>query len=168
MGVLRMLRAAVIVLFFALLPAQARAEARIALLIGNQAYKPKVGVLKNPHEDVALVGAALKQLGFQVTILKDAGYRDLDIAIKRFITDVRSKGKGAISFFYYSGHGAANPDTQINYLIPVIAGPPVATITPQSSAWHPSISVASRLFGAPASRKRLPLQIEPSDAVDEQ
>jgi uncharacterized caspase-like protein len=73
---------------------------------------------------VALVGAALKKLGFQVTILKDAGYRDLDIAIKRFITDVHSKGKGAISFFYYSGHGAANPDTQINYLIPVDVADP--------------------------------------------
>jgi hypothetical protein len=44
------------------------------LLIGNQVYTPKVGRLKNPHEDVALVGAALKQLGFQVTILKEADY----------------------------------------------------------------------------------------------
>jgi formylglycine-generating enzyme required for sulfatase activity len=119
-----MLRAAVILLFLAQLPSQVCAQARIALLIGNQAYTPKVGVLRNPHEDVALVGAALKQLGFQVTILKDAGYRDLDIAIKRFIADVRSKGRGAISFFYYSGHGAASPDTQINYLIPVDVADP--------------------------------------------
>jgi formylglycine-generating enzyme required for sulfatase activity len=119
-----MLRAAVILLFLGLLPSQLCAEARIALLIGNQVYTSKVGVLRNPHEDVALVGAALKQLGFQVTILKDAGYRDLDVAIKRFIVDVRSKGRGAISFFYYSGHGAANPDTQINYLIPVDVADP--------------------------------------------
>jgi uncharacterized caspase-like protein len=119
-----MLRAAVILLFLALLPSHVCAEARIALLIGNQVYTPKVGVLRNPHEDVALIGAALKQLGFQVTILKDAGYRDLDVAIKRFIADVRSKGRGAISFFYYSGHGAANPDTQINYLIPVDVADP--------------------------------------------
>src|SRR5262249_38109783 len=123
-GALRMLLAAVILLLLALLPSQVCAQARTALLIGNQAYTPKVGVLRNPHEDVALVGAALKRLGFQVTILKDAGYRDLDIAIKRFIADVRSKGRGAISFFYYSGHGAANPDTQINYLIPVDAAAP--------------------------------------------
>jgi uncharacterized caspase-like protein len=86
-----MLRAVVIVLLFVLLPSHGRAEARIALLIGNQHYNPKVGVLRNPHEDVALVGAALKQLGFHVTILQDVGYRDLDIAIKHFITDVRSK-----------------------------------------------------------------------------
>src|SRR5262245_44351557 len=102
-----MLRAAVILLFLALLPSYVHAEARIALLIGNQVYTPKVGVLRNPHEDVALVGTALKQLGFQVTILKDAGYRDLDIAIKRFIADVRSKGRGAISFLYYYGNADA-------------------------------------------------------------
>jgi hypothetical protein len=71
----RMLRAAVVVFLIALLPSHARAEARVALLIRNQVYTAKVGQLKNPHEDVALVGAALKQLGFQVTILKDADYR---------------------------------------------------------------------------------------------
>src|SRR5262245_47301691 len=113
-----MLRAAVIVLMLALSPSHAWAEARIALLIGNQVYSPKVGQLRNPHADVALVAVALKQLGFHVTILKDADYRTMDVAVKRFITEVRSKGRGAISFFYYTGHGAANPDTQINYLIP--------------------------------------------------
>jgi hypothetical protein len=45
-----------------LLPSLVRAEARIALLIGNQLYNPKVGTLKNPHNDVALVGVALKCL----------------------------------------------------------------------------------------------------------
>src|SRR5262245_6044275 len=28
-------------------------------------------------------------------------------------------GANALSFFYYSGHGVANPETQLNYLIPV-------------------------------------------------
>jgi formylglycine-generating enzyme required for sulfatase activity len=92
--------------------------ARIALLIGNQAYSDQVGPLKNPHNDVALLDAALRQLGFAVTVLKDAGYRDMDTAIKRHIADVRRAGAGALSFFYYSGHGVANPETQINYLIP--------------------------------------------------
>ena len=32
---------------------------------------------------------------------------------------MRKAGKGDISFVYYSGHGAANPDTRTNYLIPV-------------------------------------------------
>jgi hypothetical protein len=102
-------------------PALTRREACARI---SSTRRCSVGLLKNPHQDVALVGAALKQLGFQVTILKDSYYRAMDVAIKRFVTDVRSKGKGTISFFYYSGHGAANPDTQINYLIPVDVADP--------------------------------------------
>ena len=92
---------------------------RLALVIGNKSYSQKVGPLKNPHHDVALVGAALAKLGFKVTTLKDADYRTMDSAIKRHVAEIRGAGKGALSFFYYSGHGVANPDTQINYLIPV-------------------------------------------------
>lgn len=94
-------------------------QARIALLIGNKGYTLKVGPLKNPHHDIALVGAALKKINFDVTLIEDADYRTMDTAIKQFVDKVRRAGPGAISFFYYSGHGAANPDTQINYLIPV-------------------------------------------------
>jgi hypothetical protein len=97
----------------------AYAESRVALLIGNQAYTDKVGPLKNSHNDIGLVGAALKRLGFEVTQIKDAGYKEVDTALKRHIQQVRRSGKDTISFVYYSGHGAADPDTQINYLIPV-------------------------------------------------
>jgi hypothetical protein len=77
-----MLRAAAIVLLIALLPSPVQAEARLALLIGNQGCSDKVGVLKNPHNDVRLLEAALKRLGFKVSVLMDAGYRDMDSAIK--------------------------------------------------------------------------------------
>jgi hypothetical protein len=100
-------------------PAADQEGARLALLIGNSGYAQKVGPLKNPRNDVALVGAALNKLGFKVTIVEDADYRSMDTAIKRYVSTVRSAGNNAISFFYYSGHGVANPDTQINYLIPV-------------------------------------------------
>jgi hypothetical protein len=43
----------------------------------------------------------------------------MDSALKRHVTEVRRAGRNALSFFYYSGHGVANPETQINYLIPV-------------------------------------------------
>jgi uncharacterized caspase-like protein len=114
-----MLRAAVLVLLIALFPAHARAEPRFALLIGNQANNPKVGPLKNPHDDIALVGAALRSLGFTVTEVTDADYRSMDAAIKRHTATVRREGQGTISLLYYSGHGAADPDTKTNYLIPV-------------------------------------------------
>jgi uncharacterized caspase-like protein len=98
---------------------QAQEPARLALLIGNLGYSDKIGRLKNPHKDVNLIEASLNQLGFKVTVLKDAGYKAMDIALKRHVIEVRRAGRNAISFFYYSGHGVANPETQINYLIPV-------------------------------------------------
>jgi Caspase domain len=106
-------------LLLLLLPSAAWAQGRFALLIGNQAYNARVGPLKNPHNDVALIGAALKSLGFKVAEVKDADYRTIDTAINRHVQNVRREGPGSISFVYYSGHGAANPDTKINYLIPV-------------------------------------------------
>src|SRR2546423_545773 len=41
-------------------------EARFALLIGNQSYDPSVGLLKNPHNDIAVVGEALAKQGFEL------------------------------------------------------------------------------------------------------
>jgi hypothetical protein len=110
-----------IVTVFLLFPTtlQAQAPARLALVVGNQGYSAKVGPLKNPHNDVNLIEASLKQLGFKVTVLKDASYKAMDSALKRYVTEVRRAGRNALSFFYYSGHGVANPETQINYLIPV-------------------------------------------------
>jgi uncharacterized caspase-like protein len=78
-----------------------------------------VGPLNNPHSDILLVGAALKAVGFTVTEVNDADYRSADAAIKRHIAAVRKEGQGTISLVYYSGHGAADPDTKINYLIPI-------------------------------------------------
>ena len=48
-----------IALLMLLLPsaAWAQTEKRIALLIGNQSYASAVGALKNPHNDIARVGA---------------------------------------------------------------------------------------------------------------
>ena len=103
----------------AIAPANAQGEKRIALLIGNQAYNTKVGQLKNPHNDVSLVGAALRSLGFTVTEIRDADYRSMDAAIKRHAATVRREGQGTVSLLYYSGHGAADPDTKTNYLIPI-------------------------------------------------
>ena len=60
-----------------------------ALLIGNQGYSTKIGALKNPHADIALVGAALRSLDFKVTEIKDADYKAVDTAIKRHIQAVR-------------------------------------------------------------------------------
>jgi uncharacterized caspase-like protein len=112
-----MLRAAVIALLIALLPSQARADGRIALLIGNEEYATEIGRLANPHNDVALLERTLKRLGFEVTIAKDASLGALTRAVNAYARRIQSAGPGAIGFFYYSGHGASDGST--NYLIPV-------------------------------------------------
>jgi hypothetical protein len=94
-------------------------QERYALLIGNARYSEKVGPLRNPHNDVALIAASLRRIGFQATVIKDATYRSLDVEIRRHAMKLRQAGDGAIGFFYYSGHGVVNPETSANYLIPV-------------------------------------------------
>jgi formylglycine-generating enzyme required for sulfatase activity len=112
-----MLRAAVIVLLLALLPSHARGEARIALLIGNEAYASEIGRLANPHNDIALLEGALKGLGFEVVTVRDAGLGALTRAVNAYARRLQAAGPNAIGFFYYSGHGASDGTT--NYLIPV-------------------------------------------------
>jgi hypothetical protein len=114
-----LVQAALVWFALGLVPSAAKAEARFALLIGNQGYNAKVGPLRNPHNDIVLIGSKLEKLGFTVKRVLDADYRGIDSAIKRHIQDVQQGGEGAISFVYYSGHGAADPDARINYLIPV-------------------------------------------------
>jgi formylglycine-generating enzyme required for sulfatase activity len=112
-----MLRVAVTVLLIALLPSHAWAEARVALLIGNEAYASEIGRLANPHNDVALLEQALKGLGFEVVTVHDAGLGSLYQAVNAYARRLQAAGPNAVGFFYYSGHGASDGAT--NYLIPV-------------------------------------------------
>jgi Caspase domain len=106
------------------LPAHARAEAKIALLIGNKAYDPSVGVLKNPHNDIAVVGDALSKQSFEVLPpIKDARRSVMLSGVPELVRLLNAAGVGAIGFIYYSGHGAAEKDTNINYLPRNLARP---------------------------------------------
>jgi uncharacterized caspase-like protein len=99
-------------------PDPAQAQKRIALLIGNQSYSAEVGRLANPHNDVALLEKTLKDLGFAVTAVRDAGLAGLHQAVNGHVRRVRAAGPNAVGFFYYSGHGAQDAASGINYLIP--------------------------------------------------
>jgi S1-C subfamily serine protease len=96
----------------------ARAEKRVALLIGNAGYAPAVGPLKNPHNDIARLEGALKDVGFEVVTAKDAGRRAILSAVNKFATTLNAAGSDALGFFYYSGHGLARAEDHSNYLIP--------------------------------------------------
>jgi Caspase domain len=120
------------------LPAAAFAqEKRIALLIGNRTYDASVGILKNPHNDIAIVGEALTRQGFEVLPpIKDARRSAILGGVRDLVRRLNTSGDGAIGFLYYSGHGAADKDTNTNYLIPVDAKEPGA-----ASFWDESLKL---------------------------
>jgi uncharacterized caspase-like protein len=130
----------------------AQVEKRIAVLIGNRSYDASVGVLKNPHNDVALVGESLSKQGFEVLPpIKDARRSAILGGVRDLVRKLNAAGAGAIGLLYYSGHGAAERDTNINYLIPVDAREPGT-----SSFWDESVKlddVLKLLDGARAAAK---------------
>jgi hypothetical protein len=144
----------VIVLMALLLPTSALAQAqkRIAVLIGNRTYDASVGVLRNPHNDIAVVGEALAKQGFEVLPpIKDARRSAILSGVRELVRKLNTAGAGAIGFLYYSGHGAAERDTNINYLIPVDAREPGT-----SSFWDESVKlddILKLLDGARAAAK---------------
>ena len=104
---------AALILFFAF--AQAQAERRIALVIGNSAYKDSP--LTNPRNDAQLMAQTLKQVGFEVRTLLDGDYRAMKLAMVRFGRSLRASD--TVGLFYYAGHGVQSRGE--NYLIPVDA-----------------------------------------------
>ncbi len=96
----------------------ASAEKRIALLVGNSSYGAAVGALTNPHNDVKLVGDALKRVGFEVlSPVKDATRLDILVAVHDYAEKLKRAGPDAVGFFYYTGHGVAAGGE--NYIVPV-------------------------------------------------
>ena len=90
----------------------AYAEKRVALVIGNAAYK-NAATLQNPKNDAAHdVAETLKHLGFESMIglaLDEAGLKDKSIDFARAARDAD------IALVYYSGH--AMQVAGFNYLI---------------------------------------------------
>jgi uncharacterized caspase-like protein len=89
-------------------------ERRIALVIGNSAYK--ASPLKNPVNDARAIAKALAATGFSVTVIEDASQTTMRRAIRQFGDDLNGGGVGV---FYYAGHGMQVKGR--NFLIPVNA-----------------------------------------------
>ena len=112
-------------------------EKRIALLIGNKGYDSSVGALKNPFNDIELVGQVLRRQGFDVLPeMKDAKRTAILGGVRELVRQLNAAGPGSIGIIYYSGHGAAEKDTNINYLIPVDATEPGT-----SAFWDESVKL---------------------------
>ena len=102
-------------------PAVAQGGQRIALVVGNSGYNAQVGPLANPGRDADLIAQSLTARGFKVTVVKNTSRVELLTAIDRYAAALGRAGPSAIGFFYYSGHGVANPDTKRNYIVPIDA-----------------------------------------------
>jgi tetratricopeptide (TPR) repeat protein len=94
----------------------AQAARRIALVIGNGAYK-NVHPLDNPPRDSKLVASALKDVGFQsVTIANDLTRDKFFATLRAFASEAEQSDWAVI---YYAGHGFEIGG--VNYLVPVDA-----------------------------------------------
>jgi hypothetical protein len=104
--------------FFCSWPAVA--EKRIALVVGNSAYK-NVTPLDNPSKDASLMAETLSNLGF--TLVGGRAQLDLDkVAMDNAVQSFGRQVQGAdVALFYYAGHGVQVAGS--NYLVPVNANP---------------------------------------------
>jgi uncharacterized caspase-like protein len=88
-------------------------QTRLALVIGNSNYTdlPK---LKNPANDARAIVDALRDVGFDVTLVTDASETNIRRAIRKFADQ---SDRADVALVYYAGHGAqVNGE---NYLLPV-------------------------------------------------
>jgi uncharacterized caspase-like protein len=91
---------------------QAQPERRMALVIGNGAYR--VGPLKNPVNDAQAIGAQLRTLGFDVMQRENLGLRDMIETFRQFSLGARA---ATVRLVFYAGHGVQVKGR--NYLLPV-------------------------------------------------
>ena len=88
------------------------AQNRVALVIGNGAYRNSP--LHNPVNDARLMRNLLRKAGFSVTIVENARKKKLISAIRNFGNTLRYSDA---ALFYFSGHG--NQYKGLNWLIPI-------------------------------------------------
>jgi uncharacterized caspase-like protein len=93
----------------------ARADKRVAFVVGNGAYK-NVAQLPNPPIDAKAMAAVLRNVGFDVV----EGTNLTRDTMTEKLLDFGKKAQGAdVAVFFYAGHGIAISGT--NYLLPVDA-----------------------------------------------
>ncbi|AMA59088.1 caspase family protein [Bradyrhizobium sp. CCGE-LA001] len=124
----------------------AHADRRVALVIGNSAYKsaPK---LNNPVNDATLVGGMFKKAGFDsVDVRLDLSASEM----RRMLREFAGRSRDAeMAVIYYAGHGIELDGN--NYLIPTDA-----TLETDGDVLDETIPVERALFAVePAKQLRL-------------
>src|SRR6202049_320147 len=86
---------------FLALAQPARAERRVALVIGNNDYK-NVPKLQKAVNDARAMGDTLKKLGFSVMVAENQNRQQFSQTLLDFDNAV---APGDTAFFFYAGHG---------------------------------------------------------------
>ena len=110
-----MLRYIIVLISFIVFMSSYTYASRLALVIGNGDYQHEP-TLTNPVNDATDIAAALKKLGFQVILKRNAKRR----AMIRAVQDFGEKlSRHDVGLFYYSGHGLQTRGE--NFLVPIDA-----------------------------------------------
>src|SRR6202022_1135162 len=100
----------------ALFATAAAADRRVALVIGNSAYK-NASTLSHTINDSTAIAALFKSVGFEVVISRnDLGVVDFKRSVREFLITAENADMAVV---YYAGHGIEISGT--NYLVPVDA-----------------------------------------------
>ena len=126
--------------------AQAPADVRVALIIGNSAYANSP--LVNPANDAQAMADVLKRLGFNVVELRDGTRAQMSAAISRVSDSL--KGKQGVGMLYYAGHGL-QLDWR-NYMVPVDANLKSAADVPRQTI---DLSSVVDIFKAAGNRMNI-------------
>ena len=115
-----LLASSLLVLTQLLAPADAMAEARLALVIGQSAYRA-VPELPNAANDARGMTELLGNAGFTVTTAPTLAQSDMRQAISDFAGTVSASGPDTVALVFYAGHGLQIDGE--NYLVPVDLDP---------------------------------------------
>lgn len=106
--------------------AQSPLEKRIALVVGNSAYK--AGALPTPANDAGLIAQTLQAAGFDVIGARDLDQNGLRDALRDFLAKASSSGPDTLAFVYLAGYGLQYQGD--NYFVPIDAQIANATDVP--------------------------------------
>ena len=114
------LASSLIILAQLITPTEASAEARLALVIGQSAYRA-VPELPNAANDAEGMTELLGNAGFNVTTAPNLAQNEMRQAISDFAGQVSASGSDTIALVFYAGHGLQIDGE--NYLVPVDVDP---------------------------------------------
>ena len=106
-----------VVFAVAVAPSAARAEQRIALVVGNAAYP--AGAINSAANNAGLIAQPLEAAGFEVIRARDLDQDALRGALRDFLDKAGRLGADDVALVYVSGYGLQLEGE--NYLVPIDA-----------------------------------------------